>query len=52
MSGVWELAIALGAVAVAVWLPGALIIKLTSLLRPSRDEPRDHFPVIGPAMDL
>lgn len=52
MSGVWELAIALGAVAVAVWLPGALVIKLSALLRPRGEEPRPQIPAIGPAMDL
>ncbi|HXQ14250.1 MAG TPA: hypothetical protein VN814_06475 [Caulobacteraceae bacterium] len=50
MSGVWELAIALGAVGVAVWLPGAAVIKLRALLRPRRDE--REFPAGGPAMDL
>jgi hypothetical protein len=52
MSGVWELAIALAAVAVVVWLPGAVVIKLGALLRPRHEEERDRFPAIGPAMDL
>jgi hypothetical protein len=52
MSSIWELAIALGAVAVVVWLPGAVIIKLGALLRPRSDDDRGHFPAGGPAMDL
>jgi hypothetical protein len=52
MSGVWELAIALGALAVAVWLPGALVIKLSALLRPRGEESRPQYPAVGPAMDL
>jgi hypothetical protein len=52
MSGVWELAIALAAVAVVVWLPGAVVIKLGALLRPKRDDAGHSYPAAGPAMDL
>ena len=41
------------AVGAAVWLPGAIVIKLGALLRPRRqDETGDPFPAGGPAMDL
>jgi hypothetical protein len=52
MSGVWELVIALGAIGVVVWLPGAVVIKLGALLRPHRDDHGHSYPAGGPAMDL
>jgi hypothetical protein len=53
MSGIAELVIVLVAVGAAVWLPGAIVIKLGALLRPRRqDETGDPFPAGGPAMDL
>ena len=50
MSGVTELVVVLGVVGAAVWLPGAVVIKLAALLRPRRDEA--EAPAGGPAMDL
>jgi hypothetical protein len=50
MSGLTELIVVLGVVGAAVWLPGAVVIKLTALLRPRRDD--CGMPAGGPAMDL
>jgi hypothetical protein len=52
MTSFAELIIALGAVGAAVWLPGAIVIKLGALLRPRREERPKPFPAGGPAMDL
>jgi hypothetical protein len=52
MSSFAELIIALAAIGVVVWLPGAVVIKLGALLRPRGEASHDHFPAVGPAMDL
>jgi hypothetical protein len=51
MSGVVELILVLVATFAAVWLPGAVVIKLASLLRPHGKGSSPTYPA-GPAMDL
>ena len=52
MSSVAELILVLGAVGAAVWVPGAIVIKLAALVRRHRHETGAQFPAGGPAMDL
>jgi hypothetical protein len=51
MSGVVELMLVLIATFAAVWLPGAVVIKLAAMLRPHSKDPSGTYPA-GPAMDL
>ena len=49
MTGIVELMVIVGGVFAAVWLPGAVVTKLASMVRGER---KDSFPRGGPAMDL
>jgi hypothetical protein len=51
MSGVVELVLVLVATLAAVWLPGAVVIKLAAMLKPHGKDASPTYPA-GPAMDL
>jgi hypothetical protein len=51
MSGVVELILVLIATFAAVWLPGAVVIKLAALMKPQGKDSSPTYPA-GPAMDL
>ena len=52
MSGALELILVLIATFAAVWLPGAVLIKLAARLRPRAEDSSPTYPAGGPAMDL
>ena len=51
MSGVLEFVLVVAAALAAIWLPGAVVIKVLAWLRPRGEATRSSYPA-GPAMDL
>lgn len=47
-----EIVVMIGVAVAAVWLPGAVIIHASSLLRPRRSRPPRSVYIAGPMQDL